>query len=194
GALLGVDREALRRSAGRGAQLALSRRGDASARAELPPRSPRPRGGPGPPPRAGLCRPAVLPPRLLRVEARAAVRLVGVQPRRGRASAAMYPLALERRRGRWRERAGAHAAVLLPRPRLAPPTRPRPGARRGRSHRLLSDASRRRDARSWHGVRRPVRAHARPRPSRAADGVLAGPAPRRRRAAGRDRRPQALLA
>src|SRR5712664_983059 len=79
GALLGVGREALRRSARRGAQLARARRGDAPGGAELPPRSPGARGGwrARPPARARLCRPAVLPARLFRVEARAAVRLVG---------------------------------------------------------------------------------------------------------------------
>src|SRR5437867_414416 len=80
GALLGVDREALRRSARRGAQLARARRGDAPGGAELPPRLPGARGGwrARPPARARLCRPAVLPARLFRVEGRTAVRLVGV--------------------------------------------------------------------------------------------------------------------
>src|SRR5439155_2187099 len=99
GHLLGLGRAALRRSARRAAELARSRRGPARPGAQLPPRSPRPRRGRRrrPAARARLRGPAVLPARLLRVEARPAVRVLRVQPRRTLRPAALRGVALEPR-------------------------------------------------------------------------------------------------
>ena len=179
-------------------ELARPARGHARARAQLPPRPPRPRRGrrARAPARARLRRPAVLPARLLRVEARACPSATpsaavataagrhaagaGTRTSRQARSAARAVERMQQFSARdvaWGVQSGAGRA---------------PGE--GRSDRLLPDALSRGDASPGHRLRRPVRAHARRRAPRAADGQRRRPAPRGRRAARRHRRAQALLA
>ena len=115
--LLGLDRDAVRRARRSVAGLPAAAPGAARSGAQLPLRLPRPARGRSEEQgrdrgHARLRRPAVLPARLLLLEARAAVRVPRLRPRHRIAAAALHDLLQQRRRADGQGHAGGGEELL----------------------------------------------------------------------------------